>query len=409
MPYNGIRTIKWTVHNLYKSAIVVIKNLRSNPSISHFLLKEMLGFRNKKKPNQEHLKCAVDWIIEGVKETNNKGVAAFYSLINGWSPGYYETTGYIIPTLFEVSKLKKRQYLSDYAIQLLDWEVKNQRDSGGMPSGLVGDETYNRNPLVFDSGQVLFGLLSGFRETGSLKYLQAAKNVGQFLIGSLDSNGSYSKHMYLDQLHTYDIRVSWALLLLAKETADYAYLEAVERNLSWTLEQQLRNGFFLHNSFQKNQPVITHLLGYTLRGLTECGLILEREEILTAVNLVLERLLEDIEKYGSLAGAYSTDWSGEYNWTCLTGNCQIAIVFHRMAKNYNKINQEIYLGAFRKLLQIVKSSQIIDQKLHGICGGIFGSYPIWGDYMKFSVINWATKFFIDALLLEMHDRGGTWG
>ncbi|MBC8072612.1 MAG: hypothetical protein IAG13_30100, partial [Deltaproteobacteria bacterium] len=32
-------------------------------------------------------------------------------------------------------------------------------------------------------------------------------------------------------------------------------------------------------------------------------------------------------------------------------------------------------------------------------GAIKGSHPIWGGYSPFTYPNWATKFFVDALLL----------
>jgi hypothetical protein len=35
-----------------------------------------------------------------------------------------------------------------------------------------------------------------------------------------------------------------------------------------------------------------------------------------------------------------------------------------------------------------------------IRGGIKGSHPISGDYMKWRYPNWAAKFFMDALMLE---------
>jgi folate-dependent phosphoribosylglycinamide formyltransferase PurN len=34
----------------------------------------------------------------------------------------------------------------------------------------------------------------------------------------------------------------------------------------------------------------------------------------------------------------------------------------------------------------------------GIRGGIAGSSPVWGDYIRLAIPNWAAKFFIDALL-----------
>jgi hypothetical protein len=35
-----------------------------------------------------------------------------------------------------------------------------------------------------------------------------------------------------------------------------------------------------------------------------------------------------------------------------------------------------------------------------IRGGVPGSWPTWGDYGRLRVLNWATKFFVDALLAE---------
>ncbi len=49
-----------------------------------------------------------------------------------------------------------------------------------------------------------------------------------------------------------------------------------------------------------------------------------------------------------------------------------------------------------KKVQNLTSSNI------GIRGGIQGAFPIYGWYAPFCVINWATKFFADALLLELY-------
>jgi hypothetical protein len=40
-----------------------------------------------------------------------------------------------------------------------------------------------------------------------------------------------------------------------------------------------------------------------------------------------------------------------------------------------------------------------------IRGGVAGSWPVWGEYGRFRVLSWATKFFVDALLREAHIVG----
>ena len=41
-----------------------------------------------------------------------------------------------------------------------------------------------------------------------------------------------------------------------------------------------------------------------------------------------------------------------------------------------------------------------------IRGAVKGSHPIWGRYLFGSYPNWAAKFFMDALLMELADDGG---
>ncbi|MGH2874310.1 MAG: hypothetical protein ACRDL5_17860, partial [Solirubrobacteraceae bacterium] len=36
-----------------------------------------------------------------------------------------------------------------------------------------------------------------------------------------------------------------------------------------------------------------------------------------------------------------------------------------------------------------------------VSGGLPGSNPVWGPYMRFSLPNWAAKFLLDALLLQV--------
>ena len=54
----------------------------------------------------------------------------------------------------------------------------------------------------------------------------------------------------------------------------------------------------------------------------------------------------------------------------------------------------------RRVLGFLKRTQSLTSRDPGVRGGIKGSFPVYGDYGKARVLNWATKFFIDALLLE---------
>ena len=51
----------------------------------------------------------------------------------------------------------------------------------------------------------------------------------------------------------------------------------------------------------------------------------------------------------------------------------------------------------------MKRNQRLNDTNAAIRGGIAGSAPIWGSYSRFEYPNWATKFYADALMMEMAD------
>jgi hypothetical protein len=57
-----------------------------------------------------------------------------------------------------------------------------------------------------------------------------------------------------------------------------------------------------------------------------------------------------------------------------------------------------YAEAARRAIQFVSRTQQLKAENPGIRGGIAGSTPIYGHYERFTYPNWATKFYIDALL-----------
>ena len=361
------------------------------------------GKRLPSAPAREHLAATQDWILAAYSATGRRGISAAFSLLSGWAPAYPETTGYLIPTLYSAAELENRPELAEIATELAEWILEQQLESGGIPGGIG----YGGRPITFDTGQALFGLLDAFRKTNRLEFLSGARRAGDFLVDSLNEEGCYARNLWLDTIHTYDVRVSWALLLLAAEAGEVKYRESAERNLEWTLQQQMDNGMFRHNSFIPNTPIFTHLLAYTLRGLIECGLILERDYVWEAVRKGLAMPLEDLKRRSALPGAYAEDWRGDWRWTCPAGNCQVAIAVHRAAA-FNQ-GQSEYIEAFQRLLETVKATQTADSSHPGIRGGVKGSDPIWGPYQRFRFPNWGAKFFSDALLIEIHGGGAVFG
>jgi methionyl-tRNA formyltransferase len=104
-----------------------------------------------------------------------------------------------------------------------------------------------------------------------------------------------------------------------------------------------------------------------------------------------------MELLGSLPGVFDSTWRGRDKAVCLTGNCQMALIWLRL---YDLTGDATLLNAAFKAIDEVKRAQDLNNPNPGIRGGIPGSFPIWDEYISNAIPNWAAKFFIDALLAK---------
>src|SRR5512134_3377654 len=75
-----------------------------HPSVTTLLIRDRLGWRSTPKSSRQHLDAAIQWICRAHDRCHGQGVSLGFSLLHGWLPPYPETTGYIIPTLFDYSE-----------------------------------------------------------------------------------------------------------------------------------------------------------------------------------------------------------------------------------------------------------------------------------------------------------------
>jgi hypothetical protein len=346
--------------------------------------------------NERHIKEATDWIFRAQDASADGGVAIRFSLIRGWEPSYPETTGYIIPTLLTWGESVIRADIIDRVIQMADWLVNMQKADGSFDGGAIGSKL---GSLVFDTGQIVFGLLSTYKNTCDETYLRAADKAGLWLVKVQHENGSWEKYAFESISHSYYSRVAWALLELYKITDKEIYKIAAIRNIDWVLSNQEENGWFRAAGFTKeeNTEPTTHTIAYTIRGVLECGAILGEEKYLLSAKKAADALLKIVEPEGFFWGTYDSRWSSSSRYSCLTGNAQISIIFLRVCQLFM---EKSFYHAAKKLNSYLKKKQSIDTGVMEVRGAIPGSWPIWGKYERFSFPNWATKFFIDAQLLE---------
>ncbi|KKH47203.1 hypothetical protein [Methanosarcina sp. 1.H.A.2.2] len=364
---------------------------------------------NKTNPEKDldfHVVEGMKWLYHSY-EKGFPGSSGLYNMNLGWQAPYPETTGYIIETYFDFihylngngpsfSELDVNSY-HHAAVSMTEWLMGIQLECGAFPGGLYSDG--EQKPNVFNTGQIMIGLLRTYDETDDEKYLKSAQKAGDWLVEIQNADGSWSNFTYENGARSYHSRVSWPLLSLYTKAPYDRYKEAAVSNIDWILKNQRSNYWFERTNFFDESTSLTHTLAYTLRGLLESGIILNDEECISKVKLTAEKLMRIIEvnKFDLLPAVFDENWKPVVNYSCLTGCAQISIIFSKLYQITDDIR---YFNTALKLNSALKKSQILGSYSKNINGAIRGSYPVYGAYMPFSFPNWATKFFVDALLLE---------
>ena len=111
------------------------------------------------KATLSRLQAVLEWIERAQRASGNGGISKGYHRIRRrWSPSYPETTGYTIPTLLNAAVKLDRPDLRVLALKLADYLLK-----AATPEGAVAHwADLSSQPIVFDTGQVLFGWLAAY-------------------------------------------------------------------------------------------------------------------------------------------------------------------------------------------------------------------------------------------------------
>jgi hypothetical protein len=346
--------------------------------------------------------AAVRWLgrAQDHSATADGGVARHYSLLTGWGPSYPETTGYIVPTLLTYSDAAGSSEELERARRMLDWLTSIQFDSGAFQGGTVDARPVV--PVTFNTGQILLGLAAGAAAFGA-PYDDAMRRAADWLVARQDDDGCWRRDptpFAEPGEKVYETHVAWGLLEAARVTPSRGYDEAALANIGWALTHQAANGWFRHCCLTDGERPLTHTLGYALRGIVEGYTYSQDQRLLQAAQLTADGLLTAVRPDGFLPGRLRADWSAAVDWSCLTGSVQIACCCLLL---YDTTGERRYRDAAFALNQFVRRSVRLDAPAD-IRGGVKGSYPVSGTYGAYEYLNWATKFFIDALLLELAVR-----
>ena len=117
-----------------------------------------------------HLREAAAWLKRAQDADGDRGVSYGTHFGGVFLPSYPETTGYIIPTFLRLSEIWQDDELQTRAIEMGDWEIGIQFDSGAVMGGRV---TSKPTPAVFNIGMVMLGWLALFESTVEERFLDA--------------------------------------------------------------------------------------------------------------------------------------------------------------------------------------------------------------------------------------------
>jgi uncharacterized protein YyaL (SSP411 family) len=374
--------------------------------LKRLILKDRLGLgMTSPTDNKTHLDAAISWLKHAQDVTGNGGVAQTYLVRHQrWAPSYPETTGYIIPTLYRYAALTGDDDSRRRARRMADWEIDIQHTTGGVLAGALGDSD---QPTIFNTGQVVFGWVRAFEEEGDERYRLAAVRAADWLINAMDDDGCWRRFgspMTGKQINTYNTRTAWSLARVFDISGEPHYLQAAVKNAEWAMTQRNSVGWLAQNCLQDNNQPFTHTIAYAMRGLLEIGAAAGRDDLIAAAEVIGDAMLAGLQTDGYLPGRFDDRWQPTVKWSCLTGDCQLGINWGRL---YRITGKRRYQESTTRILNYVKRTQQLNGEDKDTLGGIKGSHPIDGGYHPWQYPNWATKFYADALMMDLANAKGT--
>jgi len=346
---------------------------------------------------RNHLRATLAWIVRSI-DAGRGGSAAYYAPILGWAAPYPETSGYIIPTLLDAAVELRDDSLRAAAVRVGEWLLTLQHEQGWWPGGLYKPKRSGA-PSVFNTAQILDGMVALARSTGELRWRSAALRAAQWLAGGVDGRGLWRTGNYRGGFNpSYYAQVAWPMLMGWQLGAGEDVRDAAVRVLRQIVSRRAPNGVIRGWSFDPDEAAFTHTIAYTLRGLIESAILLKDWDTFgSPCEAALERLARAAElAQGRLPGAYYDDWRPVKWYSCLTGNAQVALCLLRFEERFPDLR---LVNAAAKLIDYVCRKQRIRRGSARTRGAVAGSSPFWGRYMFGRYPNWAAKYHADALMM----------
>ena len=358
---------------------------------------------SKSVDDLSHFNYAIEWLKRAQDSTPDGGVSRGVRITStgiSWSPSYPETTGYIIPSLINAAKLTDAPEITRRAQRMGDWLQAIQLESGAWQGGNI---KVPEHPTYFDTGQILRGMSALSELANEPQHRESADRGYRYLLDN------YSPSLPSDAPSSQFSQRPWASYAVApavafgmqNEALAESALELSKRAAADLQHTQNSVGWFYNCSLDKNtDAALLHTVAYAMDGLWDIAVAVEDPQAESAAQQTLDGVIFAMDHNGYIPGRLTSEWKPAVNWACLTGTAQTGVL---ALKVYQRHGDEKYLDAARLMADYLKTRQYLgdNQMLHG---AMWGSWPIDGGYETNGTPNWATKYFVDLLLLLQSSR-----
>ena len=344
-----------------------------------------------------HLSEAMDWLKRAQDAGTDRGVAYGTRFGDDFEVSYPETTGYICQTFVEQAALTGDADLLRRAVEMGDWEIEIQ-----MPEGAVMGGKYNRNPTpaVFNTGMVLLGWAALIRSTGEERFRQAARRASDWLLSVQEPDGNWIRgnSQFANASSTlYNVKAAWGLCEVGIALGEDRFVQAAVRNAEFCVARQHANGWFPDCCLSDAKRPLLHTLAYTMQGLMGVGKLTGRKDFISAAQKTADAEFRIMKPDGFIPGRQTSSFGAGAKFCCLTGSAQTSIVWSWLFQLTGDEKYRRSVSTVNKYLMAHHDIENTDPRLRG---GVPGSWPVWSDYGRLLILNWATKFFADAMSLQ---------
>lgn len=346
---------------------------------------------------RRHLDEGLAWLKRAQDAGTDRGVS--YGLLFGqnFDVSYPETTGYICRTLVEQEQLTGDVDLLERAVAMADWEIAIQLAEGAVMGGKFSKQP---TPAVFNTGMVLLGWSALIERTGEDRFKKAARRASCWLLSLQEPDGSWIRgqsRFAVPESTLYSVKAAWGLCEAGVALDEERFVQAALRNAEYCLSRQRPNGWLPDCCLSDARAPLLHTLAYSMQGLIGIGKTTGRADLIAGARLLADAQLGIMRADGFIPGRQRDDFSAAVDWCCLTGSAQTSIAWSEL---YLLTHEERYRTAARQVNRYLMARHDIRNPDLRLRGGVPGSWPVWGDYGRLQILNWATKFLVDALSLE---------